>query len=211
MPARGSNGSKVVWLGALSGVGLGLAVASRPRLSRALGRRDDERQDALRRYLIDHLTGSDSAFLLVDRLRHAHRDTPHAALFDSLHREFAEERQEVMALLHRLGATPISLKRVLGKTAGVLSQAAGAANPGTLSFFATLEALAIGVQGKRCLWRAAQQLEPALAAVGPRSFAELEDLAISQWQRIERRRLALVAATFEARPIQALRRAGGSR
>jgi hypothetical protein len=71
-----------------------------------------------------------------------------------------------------------------------------AARPAICRWFRTLEALAIGVQGKRCLWRAA----PALVALphppGRRSFAELEADAVRQWETIERHRLSLVPDTF---------------
>jgi hypothetical protein len=69
--------------------------------------------------------------------------------------------------------------------------------PGDLSLFRTLEALAIGVQGKRCLWRAAQVL--ALPhPPGRRTFVELEADAVRQWEAIERHRRSLVPLTFGA-------------
>jgi hypothetical protein len=70
--------------------------------------------------------------------------------------------------------------------------------PGDLSLFRTLEALAIGVQGKRCLWRAAQALVGLPHPPGHRSFVELEADAVHQWETIEQHRRSLVAATFSA-------------
>jgi hypothetical protein len=55
----------------------------------------------------------------------------------------------------------------------VLSVTAGG-EPGDLSLLRTLEALAIGVQGKRCLWRALQNLRPVLSTVDGMTFIELE-------------------------------------
>jgi hypothetical protein len=65
-----------------------------------------------------------------------------------------------------------------------------------LSLFRTLEALAIGVQGKRCLWRAAQTLAALPHPPGRRSFFELEADAVRQWEAIERHRRSLVPRTF---------------
>jgi hypothetical protein len=63
---------------------------------------------------------------------------------------------------------------------------------GELPLFRTLEGLAVGVRGKRCLWRAAQVLTPSLRAPGRRSFVELESDAVDQWEAIEQYRLSHV-------------------
>jgi hypothetical protein len=85
---------------------------------------------------------------------------------------------------------------VTGRLGGALPRVFGGGRPGELSLFRTVEALAIGVQGKRCLWRAAQALEPPLRAPGPRTFADLEADAILQWEMIERYRASLSPLTF---------------
>jgi hypothetical protein len=63
--------------------------------------------------------------------------------------------------------------------------------------FRTLEALAIGVQGKRCMWRALQNLR-TIASVHGAEFIELEAKAVRQWEAIEERRRVLVERTFQA-------------
>ena len=73
------------------------------------------------------------------------------------------------------------------------SQAAKA--PGELSLLRTLEALSIGVQGKRCMWRALQNLR---TSPGGMDFVELEAKAIRQWEAIEERRRHLVVRTLSA-------------
>jgi hypothetical protein len=77
----------------------------------------------------------------------------------------------------------------------MLKTAAGA-RPGELSLFRTLEGLSAGVQGKRCLWRAAQMLAPSLRPSDGRTLGELESSAVDQWEAIERYRLALVPQTL---------------
>ena len=83
----------------------------------------------------------------------------------------------------------------VGRPGVPFASVAGGA-PGDLSLFRTLEALAIGVQGKRCLWRAAQALVALPHPPGRRSFVELEADAVRQWETIERHRRSLVPATF---------------
>ena len=70
--------------------------------------------------------------------------------------------------------------------------------PGELSFFRTLEGLSTGVQGKRCLWRALQDLRLGPPAPSYNRLAELESLAVRQWEMLEDRRRSLVSATFDA-------------
>ena len=60
----------------------------------------------------------------------------------------------------------------------------------------TLEGWAIGVQGKRCLWRALQDLRGLPLTVDGVDFVELEAKAVRQWEAIEERRRALAVQTF---------------
>ena len=69
---------------------------------------------------------------------------------------------------------------------------------GDLSLFRTLEGLAIGVQGKRCMWRALHALLGDQPIPSTRSLAGLEAMAVRQWESIEARRQALAAETFPA-------------
>jgi hypothetical protein len=101
----------------------------------------------------------------------------------------------VRALLTELGASPRSLKRLAGYATGSMLRLTAGGAPGELSLFRTLEALAIGVQGKRCLWRALKYLGMAPPAGAP-SFTALEDQAVRQWELIESRRRAVAADTF---------------
>lgn len=69
-----------------------------------------------------------------------------------------------------------------------LSVTAGGA-PGELSLLRTLVALSIGVQCKRCMWRALQNVRTSPSRM---DFVELEAKAIRQWEAIEERRRDLV-------------------
>lgn len=182
---------------ALGLVALGLG-ALMLRRSRSGGRHQesDDKRAALAAYLRDHLAGADTAIRIVGHLAQAQHGTREGTLFVSLHEQFLQDRDVVTALLTDLGASPRSVKRLAGRvTGGVLTAAAGG-TPGKLSLFRTLEGLAVGVQGKRCLWRAAQVLAPSLRAPGRRTFAELESSAIDQWEAIEQCRRELAPRTF---------------
>jgi hypothetical protein len=183
-------------LGALGAMGLVMAfVALRRSNPRQEGQAKDKRK-ALATYLRDHLAGADTAIQMVQRLSDARHESPEGALFESLYDQFREDRGVVEAMLAEIGFTPRSAKRLAGRATGsALGLVAGGA-PGDLSLFRTLEALAIGVQGKRCLWRAGQALVALPRPPGRRSFVELEADAVRQWEAIERHRRSLVPGTF---------------
>ena len=160
--------------------------------------RSTQRRQALVAYLLDHLSGADMAIRVVQRLGATHQDTEHGTLFRRLLREFDEDRSVVRTLLTQLGASGRSIKRAAGFASGTVLSVTAGGEPGDLSLLRTLEALAIGVQGKRCLWRALQNLHPVPVTVHGMNFVQLEVRAVRQWEAIEERRRALVQQTFSA-------------
>ena len=182
-------------LGGLGALGLTLAFVALRRPMRDNGDKTSDRRHALAAYLRDHLAGADAAIQTVQALRDSHRGLE-GALFESLYEQFREDRGIVEGMLAELGYTSRSAKRVAGRATGRALRVVAGGAPGDMSLFRTLEALAIGVQGKRCLWRAAQALAALPHPSGRRSFAELEADAVRQWETIERHRRSLVPATF---------------
>lgn len=182
---------------AVGGLGLvfGALLLRRVRSPSRRHESDDE-HGAWADYLRDHLAGADAAIQVVDQLKHTYQGTREGALFGSLHEQFLEDRAVVTALLADLGASRLSVKRLAGHATGSVLKAVAGGKRGGLSLFRTLEALAIGVQGKRCLWRAAQVHASPVRAPGGRSFIELEADAVSQWEAIEQCRRSLVPQTF---------------
>ena len=183
-------------LGALGAVGLALALIAFRRPHSAEARQGADRRRAFAAYLKDHLTGSDAAIHLVERLREAHRGRAEEALFASLSEQFSRERSVVEALLAALGASAVSVKRLAGHATGAALRLAPVGEPGDLSLFRSLEMLATAVQGKRCLWRAAQALPSLRREHEARTFEQLEADALSQWEAIDRYRLSTVPLTF---------------
>ena len=149
-------------------------------------------------YLREHLSGSDAAIDVVERLRLTHAGTQEGRSFASLFDEFREERDVIRLLLEQVGVSPRFLRRVAGQANGAALMLANGGDRGERSLFRTLESLAIGVQGKRCMWRALESLLGDQPIPSARSLGGLEAMAIRQWDAIEERRRALVGATFPA-------------
>jgi uncharacterized protein DUF892 len=110
----------------------------------------------------------------------------------TLHDAFLDELRDAYDAEKQL----LSVKRLAGRATGSALRAVAGGAPGDLSLFWTLEARATGVQGKRCLWRAAQALVALPHPPGRRSFGELEADAVRQWETIERHRRSIIPRTF---------------
>jgi len=151
-------------------------------------------REALIAYLRDHLSGSDVAVAVVHRFFSTDHRAADRPLFQRLAKEFEEDRSVVRAVLNELGASGRSIKRAAGVASGAMLSVTAGGAPGELALLRTLEGLSIGVQGKRCMWRALQNV----TAAGGMDFLALEAKAIRQWEAIEERRRGLVARTFSA-------------
>jgi hypothetical protein len=192
-----SIGGAAAIAGAGLAIGLGLVALSRHRHhTRRDGAGRGTSDDALAAYLREHLSGSDAASAVVDRLRHTATQAEIRQLAETLRRDFDEERDAVRVMLAATGGSPYSAKRVAGHIVGGLLGPMAGGRTGDLSLLRTLEGLAVGVQGKRCLWRALASAFPAHPGPAGRSFAELEAMAVRQWEAIERQRQAVARATF---------------
>jgi hypothetical protein len=156
------------------------------------------KRQALIAYLRDHLTGSDVALRVVHRLGSTHQGTEDGTSFRRLSKDFDEDRAVVRTLLTQLGASGRSITRAAGYASGTVLSVTAGGEPGDLSLLRTLEALAIGVQGKRCMWRALQNLRTVPSTAQGMNVVELEAKAVRQWEAIEERRCALVERTFSA-------------
>jgi hypothetical protein len=203
-PAAARSGradlTRALGVAAVLGAGLAYGAAHHRRTTRSTRARTaaaaDGRRSTLATYLREHLSGSDTAILVLERVRGSHAGTKEGSLFASLYEQIQRERDLLRTLLAELGESSRSTKRVAAKVTGSLLSAVAGGKRGDLSLFRTLEGLAIGVQGKRCMWRALQSLNQQFAAASPQRFAELEVLALHQWEAIEERRLSLTSDLF---------------
>ncbi len=112
----------------------------------------DEMQ--IHRYLEDHLAGADLGLAIASRLERAHPGTEISAAMSRMSDAMREERTIVSDAIYRLEASPDLVRRAMGFV-GSLGRLAGSLpfipEPSLLE---DLEALAVGVWGKRLLWGA---------------------------------------------------------
>ncbi len=189
-------------VGAAVGIGVVIGLIATRRSSAGTRPSEADKRGALAAYLREHLSGSDAALRAISQLRRTHAGTEEGRLFAALSEEFSEEREAVRELLATLGVSAESPTRLAGQVSGGLLALMAGGAPGGLSLFRALEGLAVGVQGKRCMWRTLQSLGLTHPGDEGRSLADFEAMAVRQWEAIDRHRRSLAPATFAATETQ---------
>ncbi|WP_337175829.1 hypothetical protein [Paludisphaera sp.] len=159
--------------------------------------------DDLAKYLTDHMAGSVAALELLERLRAANENGPIAATAARLIDEIHGEREVLDGLAEKAGATmtlPRKAASWVAEKAVQLKLLYDDPTEGCLRLLESFEALSLGVEGKRLLWRALRANSahrPEL--VGP-DYDGLIALAESQRERLETHRLAAAEEALASPP-----------
>jgi hypothetical protein len=152
-------------------------------------------------YLNDHLAGSVAALDLLEYLETKHAGTPLAGFVTELQGDLELDRQELETLM---GGLQIAESRTRKATAWLaekvtqlklrLDDPAG----GSLRLLEALEAVAIGIEGKRALWRALAAAAEEAPSLRVLDFEHLEQRADEQRRRVEEWRLEAAKAALGA-------------
>ena len=143
-------------------------------------------------YLNDHLAGSVVALELLEHLEAEHANTPVADFFSKLRADIAADRQELETLMERLQIAESRTRKAsawLAEKVTALKLRLDDPSEGDLRLFESLEALSLGIEGKRSLWLAlstAAKDTPALRLV---DYECLTKRAEEQRSRVEAMRL----------------------
>jgi hypothetical protein len=146
-------------------------------------------------YLNDHLAGATAGSELARRAASENEGTPLGELLSKLAEEIAEDREALLELMGTLDVRVDRKKVVAGWTAekaGRLKPNAQLRGYSPLSPLIELEALSLGIEGKRLLWRSLETVADEHGLPAER-LAELADRARRQRDRVERQRMKLVA------------------
>ena len=161
--------------------------------------------EELTSYLNDHLAGSVGALELLDRLIEAHRDQPLKKFFEGLRAEIADDQAQLKSLIGKLGSEESTVRKAgawivekLSRPKIDLDDEAG--EKGGAGLFLALEALVLGITGKRSLWRALHAASRSVPELARLDYSGLEKRAIEQCERVEAKRLEIARFVFQARP-----------
>jgi hypothetical protein len=147
--------------------------------------------DRLGTYLNDHLAGSVAATDLVERAIHENAGTLLARRLEEILKEIKKDQTVVRGLIEGLGSKESRLKLA---GAWLIAQAGqvklgGTDEPGELARLEVLETLAMGLHGKRALWRALRVVADRHQALRELDLNLLERRAVEQHDRVEEWRL----------------------
>jgi hypothetical protein len=153
----------------------------------------------LTNYMKDHFAGSVAAVELLNHLISSHRGKTHEQFFIRLRQEVGEDQEVLQGLLHDLDAgggalrnTTAFLSEKLARIKLLLEDPAGT----QLAPLEKLEALALGIEGKRALWRALLAVAEEIPALRKVDLARLDERADDQHKRVEARRIEAAREAF---------------
>ena len=150
-------------------------------------------QENLASYLRDHLAGSMAGIKVVSHLLQAAADPKSRAFLAGLKDDIEADQKELEAIMAQAGIEESGIRKAVGwiaEKAGWSKLMIAGANEGELGWLEGLEALELGISGKRALWK-------ALATSGlPGDFVRLKLRATAQIEAVERYRLRAAKAAI---------------
>jgi hypothetical protein len=156
--------------------------------------------EKLNDYLNDHLAGSVGALELLDRMVEACAGKPLERFFRDLRDDVRQDQEQLQELMQKLGVTESSVRKAGAWVAEKLTRSKidpGEGSKEEVGVFLALEALVLGITGKRSLWRALQAASRTVPALARLDYSGLEKRSIEQCERVEARRLEIARAVFK--------------
>lgn len=150
-------------------------------------------------YLNDHLAGSVAALELLEHLERPHEGSPLAAFVAGLRADIAEDQRELEALIARLGITQSPARKAAAWLSEKLAKAKLMMDDiqgGPLKLLEGFEALSLGIEGKRLLWRSLGTAAEHTPDLGGVDYARLVRRAEEQRSDVEALRLESAKAAF---------------
>jgi hypothetical protein len=150
-------------------------------------------------YLNDHLAGSVVALELLDHLEETNSDNSLGEFFKQLRADIAADRDELERLMEALHISQSRTRKASAWVAEKMTELKlrlDDSQSGPLFLFESLEALSLGIEGKRSLWVAlisAAEKSPALRIV---DYERLKQRAEEQRARVEKVRVEAATAAL---------------
>jgi hypothetical protein len=157
--------------------------------------------DRLGTYLNGHLAGANAGVATAERLAGRIRTEPTAGTLAQLVEDITSDREQLKAIIERLGVSGHPVKEAVGRAAGEASRLVVAevmTGSEHLTVLLEAETLAMGIHGKLALWEALLAVVPAHPRLAEFDLAGLVARAHAQRGRVEEIRLAAVQRSFAA-------------
>lgn len=158
--------------------------------------------EALEAYLNDHLAGATAGLDLARRLAEQTGGTPAGAAMQDLADGIEADRAVLEDLVDRLGFAKHGVKQAVGwmaEKASRLRLDRVSAGHDALALVLSMEALSMGIDGKRSLWQSLQEIADDVPVLASLDLAGLVARAESQHGVVERYRRAGAPAALGCR------------
>ncbi len=151
---------------------------------------------ALASYLNDHLAGSVAAIELLDHLIDNHKGHRLEKFLVDLRHDVHADQEVLQNLIGKLDLEESSVRKVGAWLVEKIGRAKITLSGDSLGLLQALEALALGITGKKLLWRALGTVEAELSPLQGVDLSRLEQRAADQFERVEKERLHLSREAF---------------
>jgi hypothetical protein len=148
--------------------------------------------DHLAIYLNDHLAGAVVAVELLQHLERLYAGQPVQRFAADLRADIEVDRRELQKLMSSLGVAESRARQATAWLAEKMTMIklrlddwAG----GDFRLFEALEALSLGIEGKRALWTALREISSAKPSLNQLDYSGLADRAADQRARVDTLRL----------------------
>lgn len=159
-------------------------------------------RDHLSIYLHDHLAGAQGALELLASLEKAFAGAAVGRFATKLREEIEFERGQLRPLAAQFPSTsgvPRKIAAWIAEKGFELKLSFDGPAAKAFRLFESLEALSVGIAGKRLLWRALRHEAVRHRELDGLDYQKLIAMAVRQREEVERFRLAAAKAAFDAR------------
>lgn len=150
-------------------------------------------------YLNDHHAGSLAALEMLDHLIETLEGKTLGQFFNDLRVEIRSDQQTLENLIEKIGADESAVKKAGAWVAEKFSRAKIRVSDSAddqLGLLQALEALVLGITGKRALWTALAAAAEGVPELRVLDYAMLERRATEQSDRVEAKRRAVAREVF---------------
>ena len=155
-------------------------------------------RERLHTYLNDHLAGSVAAIELLEKVTEHHSEDRFGEVFSDWRNDIQADQETLRNLIRKLGAEESAIRKAGAWMAEKFSRIKIGDLDNSAGLLQALEALALGITGKRLLWRSIGAIAQNFAALQGTDFGALEKRAQDQFERVETLRLEMAREAFRA-------------
>lgn len=151
-------------------------------------------------YLKDHLAGSVGGLEMLDDMIEAHKGKSLEPFLRTLHNEIKSDQEELKRLMKHLDVSEGVVRNAGAWVAEKFSRAKlrlGDSGEPNLALLQSLESLALGITGKRSLWRNLMTMKE-MPPLNEFDLERLEKRAADQLHRVEKKAQEIAQEIFPA-------------